>query len=193
MLLALIISETYDRFKRATGALNGSKFNEVVHMPAIFIPKHAHCKGTEGHRMAIRNAWKIARFVPFTCIFEDDIAPISPLENLHKYIKSQLPLNDILFLGNYKTVFHWNKTDYLTNHAQCISRQGADKLLKLTSNCLVRSGVSVDVFIDKQCKNGKLNCLMQNEYFTQDRKNIKSYIHSIDNKLIDNKLQNHRP
>ena len=72
-LPGLAISEGGVRFERARAILDQVGFR-VVQMPAVFVPSTPSCLGTNGHRLAMRNAWTLIAMANVSMgLFEDDV------------------------------------------------------------------------------------------------------------------------
>lgn len=168
------------RFQRARNQLPQQIFAPVIHFPSVFLSPDSVCKGTEGHRHAMRNAWSLASTMNFTCIFEDDILRNKlPLPDIRKY------KYDLIFLGNLETLNNrYKSNDYYTNHAQCMTRKGAQQLLSLTRDCLTKKGRGVDELIRNACKSKHIKCIDTIHAYTQDRLHVKSYLHDSKNNYI---------
>ena len=84
LLPGLVISEGGVRFERARDVLRGIGF-DAVQMPAVFVPSTLQCQGTNGHRLAMRNAWAMIAMANFSMgLFEDDVCLVcSPSTNPH--------------------------------------------------------------------------------------------------------------
>ena len=77
-LPALVISEGGERYDRARAVLALIGFR-AVQLPAIFVPSTPKCQGTNGHRLAMRNAWAMIVMANVSMgIFEDDVRFRSP-------------------------------------------------------------------------------------------------------------------
>jgi hypothetical protein len=195
---ALVVSATLERFERAAGVLRSEGF-APVQMPAIFLNKTQvakHCLGNEGHRYALRNAWRLIASSQPMCVFEDDIIrgmhhsgglhngcprnASAPCGKVSEYVQRKLPHVDLLFLGNMKI--------FWANHAQCLTPAGASKLYNMTRKCIRGAGLSVDSRIAPACGHTTwsphISCLDENiNFFVQDRVHIPSYLHDAHNKV----------
>ena len=174
----LIVSASVARFRRTAHIVAHAGF-QPVRMPAIFVrPNESSCKGQEGHRRAMRNAWAhINTSGRRMCVFEDDIVPYpegpSLLKRLRvhnyadylrrfpqhglcggaRYVNQALDANirlDVLFISG---------AGYWRNHAQCITPEGAATLLEFTRDChgkyALRDRESVDIPMYCACLRGE--------------------------------------
>ena len=182
-LPSVIVSETRERFQRARDKLP-RVFSPVVHTPAVFLKGNTSvCRGVEGHRIAMRNAWLIATLLPWTCIFEDDILRTAiQLPQMPQLLNPGL---DIIYLGNLATLRgRVDVNDFFTTHAQCVSKRGAMRLLNITNKCIPKARCTVDFWMMKACRDGRLACRSGLNLFTQDRINVKPYLHDAKNQYI---------
>ena len=73
LLPALVVSEGGERYERARSVLATIGFR-AVQLPAVFVPSTTKCQGTNGHRLAMRNAWAMIAMANVSMgIFEDDV------------------------------------------------------------------------------------------------------------------------
>lgn len=189
MLVALVISSDLQRFERARDVLQARHFGPVIQMPAIWYKEKSRtCRGTEGHRMAMRNAWRAVETMRRACVFEDDIVSDERNQYVVSYVDATMASKtvDVLFLGD----IDWDVRkpdkhhDFWTNHAQCISSDGARKLLNITAQCLPHRGLGVDTVIKRACERNELRCVSQKRFFGQDRHNVTPYLHDASNRYI---------
>ena len=187
-MLALVISETHTRAERAAGVVIAAGFR-AVQLPAIFVnntqlaEQEQHgCAGTNGHRLAMRNAYKMIAYASIAmCIFEDDVVLREGLSasEVQRYATTHMQSAtsnggvDVLWLGSSTTA------KFMTNHAQCFSPRGAELLLNASEQCIFNYGWSIDRTIRNLCASKRLRCLDERKcFFTQDRINVKPYLHT---------------
>ena len=187
--LVLVLSNTYNRFERANKVLESVGFKNIIHMPAVFVHNQKECRGTNGHRVAFRNMWRLAEQTKLnTCIFEDDIE-LTNKKFQARSVKFQKD-EDIIFLGEF-----WKRGAWWTNHAACLTPLAAQSLLGKTTRCIKTLGVSIDSIIKKMCTRKSLHCRKASKHFVRlngstwwgdfyQNRSIPSYLHDQNNNLI---------
>ena len=156
---AIVISETYSRFQRTAQVLAHANITEVIHSPAIFVPHTGNCTGTNGHRLAFRNAWNIITITNTPMlIFEDDV----------------VLLDKTFTLRNVKTDLHdfgWCGSGFWCNHATYTSVRAASILFMLTEKCLgYRKGI--DFITSELCGSVHFTGRLSPLHYTNRRHNI---------------------
>ena len=176
--IGLVISENHQRFSRVKSLL--LKFNIIaIHLPAVFINNSIDCQGTNGHRLAMRNAWNMITHSNISMgVFEDDIQMISH-NSIHLF-------QNAIHLHNTKhndMTFIEDASGFYRNAAIYISPFGASQLLNKSEKCIRTYGHGIDSEIHgKVCK--VVKCKRFKGIFYQDRKNVKPYLHDDKNKYI---------
>jgi hypothetical protein len=177
--LALVISTGGKRYKRVKHLL--SYFGlKAIHIPAVFIDKTLNCSGTNGHRLAMRNAWSLIRHTNIAMgVFEDDIIYVENVTTTRKHLN-----NAIFSIRNHlcDIAFIEDAPGWFRNAAMWISPKGAKQLLDATQNCLDKEGMGVDSMHGDVCT--RVKCIRFRKAFRQDRVNIRPYLHDKDNRLI---------
>ena len=163
----LVVTEGGHRYERARQML-ASVGVVGVQLPAIFVnSSDSKCHGNNGHRLAMRNAWKLvaAARMPMA-VFEDDftLPPSVPPSAIRAGIVEAIQnasSTDILFLGQ---VGHfWGL------HGMWMTPFAAAELLHATRRCILRPRVSVDGMVHYMCVAGR----------ERERLNITSYLHNV--------------
>ena len=106
---ALIVSASEERFVRAAAVVQRLGF-VARRTPAVFVNATADCRGTNGHRLAMRGAWQqIVDAQTPMAVFEDDVVPAkkgrSPLPDailrgkVRAHLEQWTPQNDVVWLG----------------------------------------------------------------------------------------------
>ena len=108
-LPALIVSSSDERFQHAAVRLGAHGFSPISHVPAVYVNATNRCRGTEGHRLAMRSAFRIIVDTNTSmAVFEDDAEPASMGRHLNAavlaakiqaFIRHHAPSNDVLWLG----------------------------------------------------------------------------------------------
>lgn len=200
-LVAFIIAASLARFKRASSALSASRLSPIQIVPAEFYNRsqwcgnatHGRlsydfdtassscttCLGTAGHQKAYRNALHRSRAYPYSCIFEDDIVPITYLKNITGYVLKSLQNVEMLYISHSHFCGR-----YLCTHAICFSRAGVIAALNVTNVCLKKRGEGIDLRMRSACISKKIRCADGVPLFRQDRFGVKSFLHDHRNKLI---------
>jgi hypothetical protein len=176
--VALVVSDTVTRFRRVRQLL--VKFGLIaVHLPAVFVNSTASCRGTNGHRLAMRNAWNLVYHSNVSMgVFEDDVAPIhgASVQLFKRACKAHAQNgNGITFVEN--------APGWYRNAAMLISPRGAYYLLKSSTSCLRKRGVGVDSAHHNQVC-AMVRCQRFKGIFYQDRQNVKPYLHDANNRFI---------
>ena len=149
----LVVTEGGHRYERARQML-ASVGVVGVQLPAIFVnSSDSKCHGNNGHRLAMRNAWKLvaAARMPMA-VFEDDftLPPSVPPSAIRAGIVEAIQnasSTDILFLGQ---VGHfWGL------HGMWMTPFAAAELLHATRRCILRPRVSVDGMVHYMCVAGR--------------------------------------
>lgn len=158
--LGLVISEGGSRFERASNLL-GALGVVAVHVPAIFVTRYlpkrggVRCDGTNGLRLAHRNAWKVPALTNRSVgVFEDDIvlpanstpSTIRPLLAL-AISRAEVSAVDLLYLGQFG--------HFWATHAIWVTPKAARDLLLHTRECIHRPRVSVDGMLRSLCMFGR--------------------------------------
>ena len=82
------------RFQRAAAILGRIGFR-VAHAPAVFVPSTPACQGTNGHRLAMRNAWRIvAKENASMAIFEDDVRHTAYCNRCPMRVTPRIPITE---------------------------------------------------------------------------------------------------
>ena len=203
-LVCIVISEGGARLARVKPILERAGCT-VLHFPAIFARPPPPCKGYEGLRLAMRNAWtSIVATGVSAAVFEDDVALHRRFEgqsdmklskSLCSYIaRSRARGADVAYLGHLSSGnVKWGC------HALWITPYAAEYLLNDTRACYMEAKDSQDSNVVTACRRQKLACAYTGEYgsdlrfqkghnmggrdnfygyFVQDRINVVSYLHS---------------
>ena len=104
---AIVVSSHARRYHRAASVLRLHGFS-VRWSPAVFVEgiNASACRGFNGHRMAMRRAWKIiVEANRSMAVFEDDVSPAENSEaasltsEMHAFILKYQQQHDVLWLG----------------------------------------------------------------------------------------------
>ena len=143
--VALVISETFRRFSRVASLLAKDDV-AAIHIPAVFVGNGPNCQGTNGHRLAFRNAWAlIAKTNTSMYVFEDDVEKVTFFDPLD--IPTQ---SDVHFVG-------WCGGGFWCNHAAWYSPRAAAYLLSETTTCshpkngTLMWGSGIDYIVSSEC------------------------------------------
>jgi len=201
-LVGIVISEGGSRFARVKAVLEHAGFI-VLHFPAIFVRPRPPCKGYEGLRLAMRNAWRtIVEMKTSVTVFEDDVV-------IHKMFDTHSQQSILREISSFKADSRARGAEvaylgYMTTglvkwgcHALWITPQAAEYLLNDTRTCYTMKGDSQDSNIVSACRRRHLACTyahprMQQAmhfggrassfgYFVQDRLDVASYLHAAEN------------
>lgn len=178
---ALVVSASSTRYEHVASSL--TELGLIVsHSPAVFVNATPQCRGFNGHRLAMRKAWrKIVAENESMAIFEDDVVPANTVDpttlsvELNAYIAANSPTHDVLWLGGmgrFGRCFQPGKgargvTDrciptkingrpasnsLYTDHAKYITPRGARMLLACTGRCIEPVGWAIDSIVRHLCK-----------------------------------------
>jgi hypothetical protein len=198
-LTALVIASSLQHFERAAAEVRKSDIRSTVWLPAIMLNEtnYTLCGGGgNGLRHAMRNAWNlIASSGIGMAVVEEDVvyngerANISVTDFVRSKCLSSRSRCDLAYLGE------WN--NWFTTHAIYVPPHTAKWLLESTSGCYPH-GVMIDQSMHAKCMHRPhrppWNCIhppalrkagtFGQGFFVQDRKHIKSKLHSVGNRLI---------
>ena len=177
---ALVVSANLSRYERVERSLTALGFL-VRPLPAVFVNATPQCRGFNGHRLAMRKAWRqIVAANQSMAILEDDVVPASTVatatlsKELHAYIAAHSRSYDVLWLGGigrFGRCFKPGKgasgvTDrciptkiagrpasnsLYTDHAKYITPRGAQMLLACTGRCIEPVGWAIDSIVRHLC------------------------------------------
>ena len=165
-MIAAVISEGGYRFARARSVLERAGFS-VVHMPAVFdnTPEGSSCKGFNGLRLAMRNAWRMILATNTSmAVFEDDVVLHADLPGSERPTESErryaLKMAVCRFLSDsvennadlgYFGFLHTRHVRWGT-HAIWTTPKAAKLLLKDTAKCYRRVNDGTDNNVVKACR-----------------------------------------
>jgi len=194
-ITALVLAPSVQRFERAASEIRKSDIRSTVWIPAVFLNEtnYTLCGGgANGLRHAMRNAWTlIASTGVAMAIFEDDVAYAGGGHSVANFVVTSCLQSkrrcDLAYLGE------WH--NFYTTHAIFVLPHTALWLLDQTKNCYP-FGTGIDQAMHQRCmdRRSSWNCIhpppftipgtFGQGFFVQDRLNVSSSLHDLDNNAI---------